>query len=125
MGMFDNVKIEYEMPDPEIQNGNFQTKDLENLLDNYTITKEGRLILHQCHYEEVPEEERYYYGKPEWDENPIFQFMGSMKSVFDKDVDLNFHGILEVHEMLGDEWFSYNLKFTDGTLVEVKRNVQI
>jgi len=127
MGMYDNVKIEYEMPDPEIQDSMFQTKDLENMLDNYTITKEGRLIWHKCYWEEVPEEERPYYGKPEWDDNGIFQFIGSMKTIPDGDEDLNFHGVLEVHELLGDpnaeyEWFSYNLKFTDGTLVEVIRN---
>jgi len=129
MGMFDEVKIEYEMPDSEIQNETFQTKSLENMMDNYTITKEGRLIFHKCHYEEVPEEERFYYGKPEWDENKaLFKFIGSMTSVYDGDVDMQYHGILEIHTMLGkykddgSTWYSYDLKFTDGVLVNIERN---
>jgi len=121
MGMFDTVLIEYDWPD-DIEDNSFQTKDLENMMDNYTITEEGRLIFHKCHMEEVPEEERPYYGKPEWDTNPIFQIMGCMNSVFDEDVDMNFHGILEVYNLIGDEWFSYNLKFTDGILVDIERN---
>ena len=129
MGMFDEIKIEYKMPDSEIQNETFQTKSLENMMDNYTITEEGRLIFHKHHYEEVPEEERPYYGKPEWDESKtLFKFIGSMKSVHDEDIDMQYHGILEIHTMLGgfnsddSEWFSYSLKFTDGTLINIERN---
>ena len=59
MGMYDHIKCEYPLPDAseEVQNDVFQTKDFYNAMDDYTITKEGRLILHKKVYEEVPEEE--------------------------------------------------------------------
>jgi len=123
MGMFDTVIIDYDWPD-EITDTEFQTKDLEDMLDTYTINEEGRLVLHKHHHEEVPEEERPYYGKPEWDENPIYRIMGSINSVFDEYVDMNYHGMLEIHNFIDGEWFSYNLKFTDGTLVDIERNEQ-
>lgn len=44
MGMFDTITCEYPLPVAEHQDLEFQTKDLENLLDHYAITHEGRLI---------------------------------------------------------------------------------
>ena len=92
MGMFDHVLIEgHKLPgvDPEslerahrTEEGGqedlagrpvvFQTKDLENYLGTYVI-KDGRLYERIYEYENVPEEERPYYGKPECDEGgPVF-----------------------------------------------------
>lgn len=46
MGMFDEIVIRYPLPEhPEMQNRVFQTKDLELMLERYTITKEGYLTL--------------------------------------------------------------------------------
>lgn len=128
MGMFDEIKIEYEMPDHEIQDEIFQTKSFYNAMDNYTLTKEGKLIFHKCHYDMVPEEERPFYGKPEWDENTFYHTMGCMRTIYDGDVVMDYHGIIEIHTILGkykddgSTWYSYNLKFTDGVLVDIERN---
>ena len=46
MGMFDTIHCEYPLPDTRHQDLEFQTKDLECLLSNYTITCDGRLVLH-------------------------------------------------------------------------------
>lgn len=46
MGMFDTIHCEYPLPDARHQDLEFQTKDLESLLSNYTITRDGRLVLH-------------------------------------------------------------------------------
>lgn len=46
MGLFDDVKCEYPLHDPEHQQREFQTKDLGCLLDRYTITRDGRLVRH-------------------------------------------------------------------------------
>ena len=43
MGLFDEVRCEYRLPDPAHQGLVFQTKDLENALDEYVITRRGRL----------------------------------------------------------------------------------
>src|SRR5262249_43383330 len=47
MGLFDTVTCEYPLPDPSHQHSEFQTKDLECLLDHYTITRDGRLVRHR------------------------------------------------------------------------------
>lgn len=48
MGMFDELRCEYELPDKEVQDELFQTKSLDRLMDEYTITREGKLILHRA-----------------------------------------------------------------------------
>jgi len=75
----------------------FQTKDLENYLGTYVI-KDGRLFERIHEREEVPKEERTYYGKPEWNEGgnvfgkDYYRRAGSMRIVGHKDVDLDYHG---------------------------------
>jgi hypothetical protein len=46
MGLFDTVRCRYRVPDPRLQDAEFQTKDLDRLLLTYTITEEGRLLRH-------------------------------------------------------------------------------
>jgi len=129
MGMYDNVKCEYKLPDtpPKIQADVFQTKAFGDgmtggYMDDYTITKDGRLLLHKKAWEVVPEEERPYYGKPEWDKRGLFQLMGSMKAVPLGDDVIEHHGIIHIYNMDSNEvWFEYEIKFTDGTVTDVKR----
>ncbi len=45
MGMFDTLRCKYPLPDKIVQTDSFQTKSLECLLDDYTITENGKLIL--------------------------------------------------------------------------------
>jgi hypothetical protein len=42
MALFDTVKCDYPLPDPAHQQLEFQTKDLDWLLEQYTITRDGR-----------------------------------------------------------------------------------
>jgi hypothetical protein len=93
MGLFDKLKCLYPLPDPEVQDQWFQTKSLNKLMDRYTITQDGRLILHKVRYELVPEEEREYYGKPEWDEMPLVRLLGMMRSEPVGDIDVQLHRI--------------------------------
>jgi len=120
MGMFDTIICEY--PLPGTNETEFQTKAFENLMFTYIITKEGRLIERSHSLDIVPEEERYYYGKPEWDDNPIFQMMGAMKEVDIKEKDMEFHGLFRMYTMdkSNDNWIEFELKFTNGQLVGIK-----
>lgn len=43
MGMYDDLSFSYRMPNGR-EGCNFQTKDLENRLDEYEVTPSGRLI---------------------------------------------------------------------------------
>lgn len=121
MGMFDEIKCEYPLPDEEMQNETFQTKDFHNAMDHYTITKEGRLIWHKTRYEEVPEKERKYHGTPKWEENPIYQLMGSMRSIPVANIDVQHHGVIRFYTSKVDGWFEYEAKFTDGQVIDIKR----
>lgn len=113
MGMFDYVRVEGHALsglDPKLfeqrQDENeslvegpavFQTKDLENYLGTYVI-KDGRFFERIYQREKVPEEERTYYCKPEWDEGgkifgkDHYRWVGVKRIVGHKDVDLDYHG---------------------------------
>jgi len=127
MGMFDNIKCEYPLPDKPIGARNWQTKSFGDgmvggFMDNYTITPEGKLILHKCTYETVPEEERPYYGTPDWDKNLLMQICGSMKSTPLEDEDQEYHGVINIYtNTSNNEWVEYDIKFTDGVVTEAKR----
>jgi hypothetical protein len=90
--MFDVVNFRYRMPDGFESNG-FQTKDLDCLMDSYSITKEGRLVLDSvCEQVERP--------------------LG----------DVNFSGTLKVYDtaLMTRKWHEYDLEFEDGTLVAIR-----
>ncbi len=127
MGMFDELKCEYPLPDADVQDRTFQTKSLECLMDRYTITREGRLILHKVRYEHVPEQEREYYGTPEWDEKPFVRIFGMLRSIPVGDVDMAYHGDITFCTSIGSregedfEWFEYKARFTEGSLQWIER----
>lgn len=120
MGMFDHVLIEgHRLPgiDPERlqralkteRDGGqedltgvpvvFQTKDLENCLGTYVV-KDGRLLERIYEHERVPEQERPYFGRPEWDEGgtvfgkDFYRRSGSRSVVGHHDRDFGYHGDL-------------------------------
>ena len=115
MGMYDYFICEMPLPEqPRTpQSRTFQTKDLECLLERYTITAEGRLIHHTMRYEEVPPSERPY---------PEFSFIGCMRAVPTGDIDTNFHGMLKFHayDSRTKESWSYEAKFTAGHCIEIR-----
>lgn len=123
--MYDEVVCYYSLPGITKIGLIFQTKTFDGLLDKYTIIETGRIIHHSCHWEVVPEEERPYYGKPEWEKNTIYQIMGSLKTVHDADIDINFHGYLNMYTHIRKKWFEYNIKFTDGNIVEIEKVKEI
>jgi len=99
MGMFDTIRCEYALPDKEFQEESFQTKCLECLLDEYTVTKRGRLILHM---------QRPYQKKS-------------------KDIDIEYHGDIRFYTSIGTrgqgsfEWIEYQVRFTEGKVQWIKR----
>src|SRR5919199_863327 len=126
MGLFDEITCKYPLPDPVVQDEIFQTKSFDPIMDRYTITEDGRLILHSVRYESVPEEERPYYGTPEWDK-PLGQLIGFMRSVPTGDVEIPYHGDIVFYTSIGSheegtfEWFEYKARFTEGRLQWIKR----
>ncbi|MGH3090684.1 MAG: hypothetical protein ACRDSJ_25675 [Rubrobacteraceae bacterium] len=129
MGMYDEIRREYPLPQTGyrvLPEHTFQTKDLECLLDKYTITASGLLILHREVWEPVPEEERPYYGSPEW-EKPLGKWIGSMRSVPVGDEEIPHHGDIFFYDsftMKGESghriWLEYRTRFTEGSLARIK-----
>jgi len=122
MGMFDYVICEYPLPEnaPKYATGaEFQTKDTDaQYLETYVITKEGRLIHKAVKYESVPENERPYYGRPEWDKGSLFRIAGSMRTVPIGDVDTNYHGDLTLSCSNKDwtKFCNFTVRFTNGNV---------
>ncbi|MGH9838551.1 MAG: hypothetical protein ACREEM_07195 [Blastocatellia bacterium] len=127
MGMFDELRCEYPLPNAEMQDETFQTKSFDRAMDTYTITRDGRLILHQVRYELVPEEERPSWGKPEWDRTDLAKWAGSLKRVPVGDVEVPFHGDIRFYTSKANAdgrivgWFEYRARFTEGRLQWIKR----
>ena len=102
MGLFDDVYCEADLPagHPELERS-FQTKSLGSCLDQFRITKEGRLILHSVRYESSEEEGR---GLP------------LMKPIPTGDVDTEFHGDILLVARIEDRLVEYVARFTHGAL---------
>ena len=118
MGMFDELTCEYPLPEKfkKYQDSVFQTKSLINCLDKYVITKDGELVHHSFNWEVVPEEERPYYGKPEWDK---FKWAGSFKTTGKKPQKLNHTGEVRFYEwdVKEDIWVEFIALFANGKLI--------
>jgi hypothetical protein len=128
MGMFDYVVCEHNLPDGFNASGiKFQTKDLVNELDTFTISDDGRLIHHYRELESTPDNELPH---------PEMPFIGCLreKAGSQKLVDTNHHGYLEFYASnisgSGPKGFitendetpwtrCYTAKFTDGQLVSI------
>src|SRR5699024_1983379 len=44
MGMFDTIRFDNDIPDPELRDREWQTKSLENALIHYRISSDGELF---------------------------------------------------------------------------------
>ena len=94
MGMFDDLTVEYPLPDiGKAQVREWQTKDLSRTLDRYRLTNEG-ILLRETTNGVMPVN---YHG--------YLEFYGN-----DGDGDPR-----------GKEWFEYCAKFVDGKCVHIER----
>ena len=121
--MFDNITWEYPLPDEEHNKLAFQSKDFDCLLDNYRVSKEGRLLFET------------YRTEDHSDHNAtgIDRLLGCMTRIPTGWEDVNFHGWFgfytsicktgeDLHTNKCDhDWIEYEAKFTDGQVVEIIR----
>ena len=102
--MYDEVECAADLPDEFLIAGlSFQTKSLYRSLDRFSITKEGRLVLHACRYEHT--------GQDGW--------IPLMTRIPTEDVDLDFHGDIRLMTSEG-EIREYAVRFTHGRLEWVR-----
>jgi hypothetical protein len=123
MGMFDSIKVDYKLERPkeldgfdvDIQEIEYQTKDLESCLLYYTIRENGELWL---------KDEKF-----KWVDDDNAFLKGYLEVVSSEDKPVNYHGILNFYcyEELGEKdgkFYSYTAdyeaKFSDNKLVDLK-----
>jgi hypothetical protein len=102
MGMYDTVVFEGDLPESMTPSDyEFQTKSLFRMMDQFTVTKEGRLIHNTARYVE-----------------DITQPGGIPRMVPAEmlDVDLQFHGDIVLTSCHGDTYTDYVIRFTHGAL---------
>jgi len=99
VGLFDEVRCEYPLPNAAHQGLLFQTKDLENAMEEYLITRRGRLVRTKRGWLE-PRSCRVVC--------PIHQ-------------DLRIHGSVVVGPD-EREWVEYVFRFTEGRVTGVRRS---
>lgn len=122
MGMFDNVKCLYKLPlTKELENLNinwqdltWQTKSLESCLEDYTITKQGKLTRHIVDGEwvELPKNQQYKWNTHE------FNKTGERKET------VKYHGVLNfyTYEFIEKDgwWVEFDAYFTQGKLDKIE-----
>jgi len=110
MGMFDHVYCEIPLPDGFT--GEMQTKDFVCGLRNLLIRANGRLMIEDCDWEDVPLEER---------PNPRFPFLGSHRAINKRWRDLDFHGDFRFYgtRRSDSKLYEYCARFTHGALESI------
>jgi hypothetical protein len=138
MGMFDTVKFEDPsiLPLPNKMKGlelpnDFQSKDFDCFMNEYIVLKNGKLA--KVLYKDVPKTEKEYKEAlkeiERWTNKEIraiFAELAKTKRVQDKIKEIpDTHGKFNIYDIIktknGKEYsIDYELKFTDGVLVDVK-----
>lgn len=123
MGMFDDLRCEYPLPDCPIdaKGLTFQTKSLDCVMDFYTITKTGELRHDVWVYESVPKSERPYPN-----DDGLLGVAGSLrKSVISPNVLVDYDGLVEFyHYIKNGESLDYIALFEKGHLKSILRQIE-
>lgn len=126
MGMFDYLVCEHPLPDGRVIEGAvWQTKDGPCDMGVVRITTDGRIEFQVCRWDEVPNKERPYFGKPEWKRGGLFQLHGSIKRVVERTSGADFTGTVNFYRSVPlseKEWEEYIAVFVDGHLVAIRES---
>ena len=114
MGMFDYVRSEVPLPDGF--SGELQSKDFDCRMTTVLIRADGRLLIEDSEWEEVPRPERLYSDA---EPGSLESIVGLYRTVNRRWRDLEYHGIFNFYGGGRDDWRQYDAKFTDGNLVEI------
>lgn len=129
MGMYDEIICQYPLPGKpprevleKALSGELQTKSFDCLMEKYTITTDGSLLKTEFDTEIVPEEERYYYGKPEWDKGEFYRACGMLQRTPRQPIGIDFHGDISFYTTANDyrDFYCYTARFTDGRLMWIR-----
>lgn len=120
MGMFDDIKCEYPLPQPEEPKGftgeiYFQTKDLECCLDKYQIREDGTLWIQTVEYEypENVDNEDLSWGDIKLDIKEKMSRWDPVKTTR----SINMHSAIDGDGEY-DYWIVYEVTFLDGKVIK-------
>jgi hypothetical protein len=124
MGMFDNVKCHFPLPVEGFEDQTFQTKDLDNLMDNYEIRKDGTLWKEDYDIEDHSEMAKWKAANPgveppkELTDNWFSSFCGCMARVNERWVPCSdFTGEICFYDYLDkDGWIEFSSYFVHGKI---------
>lgn len=126
--MFDYIQCEHKLSGKWYKGRWFQTKDLELMLSEYKISKEGRLLHMKTKHTRVPLKKRPYYK--EWlkdKKNPsaiLLKLAGSIKVTKLGWEDTHYHGLLVFYDSSKNgRWMEYLATFNKGQLVSIEKVV--
>ena len=123
--MFDSIYVKRKLPlnkelkglDIKWSELEFQTKDLDNYLGKYTITKTGKLVenIRELEYVHYTEEEKKSKNRRAWD------LYKDVKNAKEYDKDVKHHGVIILYSSVDytDEeefWVEFKAFFTHGKL---------
>jgi hypothetical protein len=108
MGMFDYIEFECEIPEParKCDPHNWQTKDLQNTMDVFVVSKDGQLIHRKTKIVEAPERKFWPF-----------------KAIPDGEEVIDFHGDIFVSSSPSSEnreFVEMRIRATHGKLEEIK-----
>jgi hypothetical protein len=110
MGMFDTIRVEIEIPGcGDCSHEEFQTKSFDNVMENYVITKNGKLYCEKWEYDWVDDTSRLLNGYVE-------KIPGSYRREYLTD----YHGDVIFYKRVKDTlWRDYYARFTEGKLTKM------
>ena len=114
MGMFDYIKCKYPLPISGLNDINFQTKSLDNCLEQYEIREDGTLWREICRYEDHSDKSL----------QTLKRFAGACTRI---------HEGWELHtdacticfyESVNNIWVEFKAQFVDGKLHKIEEITQ-
>lgn len=116
MGMFDWLRLEVPLPDTgEVPHDEqFQTKDLENMLDQYVIAEDGHLYLEKWDHVWADDTKSFLGG-----------YLERIEGSYRREIVPDYHGDINfyhdaVRTIDGKRiWHEYIARFTDGKLSRI------
>ena len=112
MGMFDNIKCDYPLPDSPPADLDFQTKSLECGLDNYSIRADGTLWVQKYDIEDRSDPNAEGWRSLAGSMTRVNQRWEQVKGFRGQVVFYDFRN--------GVEW-EFSALFNDGKVIDIRR----
>lgn len=131
MGLYDTVIVEKNVNLPKFEGDpseiEWQTKDLNSLMDIYKITSSGKLLRKNIEKEERSEEElnkkaeeKGYDSYEEMvEDKKVYSIAYKMKKVDEWWEEIDIHGSFKFYSTIDDKRWTYEARFSYGSLDDI------